>query len=401
MNDINSDAPHSELLDDSGAVSPNDKALAIFSACFVVFAGSIIFNLLPIYLGLVAERFSLSANDVGTLGSIALAGFAIASVTAPLWIVRISPPRYCTIFMALSCASIFIAAFTKNTEILTLLLGIAGLMGGAAFACAIDALDKTRKKERNFAFSILVVQLTSAGTIFLMSALPSLRSFSSMTFLMAGLVAIGAVLSPFISSRPSPGQLQLSSSMDQNRKTILLPIAALIALGMFGIGIVGVWAFLERMASSAGLSNDNIYQALAQAYIAGAVGAFLASMIADRVGRIIPLVLASIALTVTLFIAPQYIAAGSFLMMVLIFQLSWNFTIPYQFSIISNVDPSSRMLVMAPAFQAFGAVFGPVVAGLIASENNFTPVLLFGAIMVTASALIYIICETFVKKSLV
>jgi len=48
-----------------------------------------------------------------------------------------------------------------------------------------------------------------------------------------------------------------------------------------------------------------------------------------------------------------------------------NLTLPYQFGTMVGADPSHRLIVLVPTFQAMGVAVGPVFAGVVIERFGF------------------------------
>ena len=62
--------------------NPMDRTSYVFAGVGVLTAGALLFNLLPILLGVMADALLLEPHQIGILGGAYMFGFAFASVPA-------------------------------------------------------------------------------------------------------------------------------------------------------------------------------------------------------------------------------------------------------------------------------------------------------------------------------
>jgi hypothetical protein len=64
----------------------------------------------------------------------------------------------------------------------------------------------------------------------------------------------------------------------------------------------------------------------------------------------------------------------------LVFQFMWNFSLSFQLGALSVADGSGRLVVLAPAAQGLGGTLGPALAGTLAKGNDYWTVSALGAV---------------------
>lgn len=142
-------------------------------------------------------------------------------------------------------------------------------------------------------------------------------------------------------------------------------IAALLALGVLYLGLLGVWGFLERAGADAGMAPSLVGAALSGALFVGGIGALFVAVIGQRLGTILPLGVATLLIlaamaALALPANPWWFAAGA-----LVFNVGWNLATPFQYGLVAAADPSGRLVVLIPAVQTFCSVVGAGLAGYI------------------------------------
>lgn len=54
-----------------------------------------------------------------------------------------------------------------------------------------------------------------------------------------------------------------------------------------------------------------------------------------------------------------------FLLALCLFNVGWNFSLPFLMTVTANADPSGRFLALLPAAQTLGGALGPMLAGTL------------------------------------
>ena len=150
-----------------------------------------------------------------------------------------------------------------------------------------------------------------------------------------------------------------------------LPGALLASLIMFSAGLGGVWAFMERIGSSAGFSTTDIGSALAVSALVGGLGALVAAVLGTRLGRLLPIVFALLLQMATCFLLATRSDWYSYLLAVALFNFCWNLALPYMMGAIAEADLSGRFMVLIPAAQTGGYAIGPMMVGLTMAGDDY------------------------------
>lgn len=339
-------------------------------------AGVVLFLLLPIYLGAAIEALSLTEEQAGFLSSSYFTGFMVSVISALFWFHRI-PFRLISVgsYLLLSAALVSGAFFdTPTLSAVTLL--VAGAAAGSLYALGVTIVSSTDQPDRNFGLVLASQQLLAGVLLFTVPGLVLAQwGFVGLNFSLATVTALLGISSVWI---PPGAGVDLQRVSNQPRESIssLQPIIlGLVALAVYFAALSGVWAFLERLAGIRGLTVVQIGDALAIAMLGGVVGGVGAAIIGARWGRIVPLIVSTIVFVGVLFFYNREFSEMAFVVATLIFLTFWNFILAYQWAIVSELDGEGRYSVLIPAAQAFGAILGPIVAGLIIMSDGYQALL--------------------------
>jgi DHA1 family inner membrane transport protein len=370
-----------------------NRPAAILGVITLGVIGSIVFLLLPMLIGAFTENLSLSATQVGLLGSADMTGMFIAAVVATAWIRSYNWRAIAALACGLLIACHVLSGFVQSFAPLTLIRIIAGFAGGSLMSIALTSLGDTRQPDRFFALFI-AGQLTLGGLgLWLFPDFLAQFGLGGVFFSLAVVVLLTALFIPFIPQQGREiGPAVPSPSKDRVKYHAMLPgLMALLACFIFNLGIMAVWAYLERMGNAVGLEASFIGNTLAVSLLGALFGALLAAVIADRFGRIIPLIITMVLQLIALQLLGGKLSHNAFLVGVMLFAFAWNFPVPFQLAITVSMDVSGRLVVLFLSAVKLGYAAAPVIAAqLIMMGHGFTPVVVLAAAGFVISALIFV-----------
>jgi predicted MFS family arabinose efflux permease len=370
-----------------------DRFPAIFGVTALGVIGSIVFLLLPMLIGAFTEILSLSATQVGLLGSADMTGMFIAAVVATAWIRRYN----WRVVAALACGLLIICHLLSGVVQvfvpLFLIRVFAGFAGGSLMSIALTSLGDTRHPDRFFALFI-AGQLTLGGLgLWLFPGLLARFGLSGVFSALAVVVLGAMLLIPFISQQGRKIERAAPSATTSGATgRILLPgVMALFACFIFNLGIMSIWAYLERMGNAAGLQAGFIGSTLAVSLFGALFGALLAAMIENRFGRVMPLIVTVAVQGVALLLLSGELSRNAFLVGVMLFAFGWNFPVAYQLAITVSIDVRGRLVVLFLSAVKLGYAVAPVIAAqLIMMGRGYTPVISLAAACLVTSAIIFV-----------
>ena len=374
-----------------------DRPAAVFGVTALGVIGSIVFLLLPMLIGAFTENLSQSEAQVGMLGSADMTGMFIAAVVATAWIRRYNWRGVAALSCGLLIICHLLSGFVQAFEPLFLIRVLAGFAGGSLMSIALTSLGDTRHPDRFFALFI-AGQLTLGGLgLWLFPGLLASYGLGGVFSALAVVVLGAMLLIPFISQqgRQIETAVPSGSSNRATKRTItpaMLPgVMALLACFIFNLGIMAIWAYLERMGNAAGLEASFIGTTLALSLVGALFGALLAAMIENRFGRVMPFVVTVMVQVVALLLLSGELSRNAFLVGVMLFAFGWNFPVAYQLAITVSIDVSGRLVVLFLSAVKLGYAAAPVIAAqLIMMGQGFTPVIVLSATGLFASAIIFV-----------
>lgn len=338
---------------------------AILLGCvgvFAIMAGPILTEQLVAVLG-------MSPGDAGTVFSAEALGTALGPVLATLWMGRLGYRPVAIGALLVVIIGNVLSSTQTGVAPLAALRFVVGLLGqGTAFALAIAIVSSTAQKDRNFAY-LIAAQVVLGVLFFLVLPFPKDAGVGGVLLPLAGLAGLALLTSGGIRD-PQPfaghggGAAQGSSTN------------AWVALGVMLVwctGLGAIWAFIKLIGGAAGLESGQVGLALGISTGVATLGALAASVLADRIGRIIPVTVALLVQVAMIALLQGEMGFVQFLVTAAIFQSFWNLTGPYVMGTIATADVTGKVSLLIPTAQIGGFFLGPVIAGQFLTGAGFGP----------------------------
>ncbi|MDX1643036.1 MAG: MFS transporter [Thermoanaerobaculia bacterium] len=365
-----------------------DRPAAVAAVIGVGVVGSIVFLVLPFLVGAFTDELGLSRERVGYLGSADMLGMFVAAALATLWVRRFDWRRVAALALAILVGCHLISSLVDGFAPLAAVRALAGFAGGSLMAIALTALGDGRNPDRHFA--LFISGQLGLGAL-LLGLIPAVIERFGLDGIFLSLAGVTAVAWGLVSMVPRSGRPTAADRGAQRSSFGLLPgLAALGACFVFNLGVMAVWAYMERIGVAADLPKETIGSALGLSLLAGLGGALLAALLVDRFGRVLPLTLTVALQLVALGLVARGGAIG-YAIGAMLFSFCWNFPVAYQLAITVRVDPSARLVVLFLGAVKLGYALGPAAAGLLlVPGGSYAPALWLGSACFVVSGAGYV-----------
>ncbi len=364
------------------------ETTVVVTLSYFAAVGSLFFNVQPVFVGALAQEFGLDESQLGTVVSAGLGAAFVMLGSSFFWVARVNASR--VIFSASIVGAVALLFFTRATDtsaVISCTLVYGGAMG-TLMAPTLATLSLTRNPERAFAFAITSM-VAVAGVVVLV--VPTLVipvfGFDGMLVLISMLTLAATVLSVLINIDIET----LEVSYESARKG--LAWITLGAMTIFFFGLNGTWAFLDLFADRIALTQEEAGLAFSLSLFLGAVGSLSASLLTGRISFLLTL---GIALSFfLLFIVLITTATGfwTFLTALVVFNVGWNFCLPFLMNATARADAGGRFTALIPAAQTLGGASGSFVAGESLLNLGVTPVYIQLLAGILLAYLIYLVVD--------
>lgn len=362
------------------------------SAILLCVAGTSMYLILPLFVGVAADHLELSDRQVGLLASSEIAGIGLASLLAVTWQHRVSWRLAAGASLAFITAGDLLSIGATSSGSLIALRFLTGLLGeGPAYALGLACLGETREPNRTF------LQLTASQVAYATTALwglPYVVSAWGFAGMLTVFVGVAGLAAAWLFWLPSKSRKARSAPRIGGMPGSRPALVALAFHMVFFAGVSSIWAYVERMGNAFGLTPEDVGMALAVSTAISFVGLLLASGAGARLGRRLPLACAGIGLGAAAAFLAAPLSLWGYVAATALFSVAWNIGVAFQLGLATELDTHGRLLVLAPAFQAGGSTLGPALAAGLLSGQGYQPVNWLGGLCcVTSFAVFFVLAS--------
>ena len=163
--------------------------------------------------------------------------------------------------------------------------------------------------------------------------------------------------------------------------------AGLLAGFFFMAAIVGFWVFVEPLAAAHHVTPALSRFADAWNLAAQLAGAVFATVLAQRLVRVVGTVLVIGCAAVLVALALVFTASHDtpFFIALMLHGFVWSIGLSYYVPLLIRADPTRRGAILLPGALMLGGSAGPIITGWFATETDLTPVLISTALLVLAT----------------
>lgn len=302
------------------------------------------------------------------------------------------------VFLVLLIIASGLMSQVHGFDLLTLTLLMMGGAAGGAFAVATRVISGVRNPDRAFGLKLLAEQIVGAGLMFTIPAfvLPrwGLDGFAICA------VVLFLVLGFSVFWLPSNSKEQSQLLLGGEKGGRVLVWLGLLGIIVFMLGLSGLWAFVERIASREGLADGEIGAMLSVGLLFGAVGAALSALIGDKLGHVLPHLFGATLLLICFLLLANDFHVMEFGVAASLFSGMWTFLLAYQMGSVARYDGTLRMTVLIAPAVALGATLGPGIAGSLVDASGYGSVLVMAAMSVIVASVIFLTLDWVHSRSI-
>lgn len=362
-----------------------ERPAVIAAAAGTGTAAIIVFAMMPVLVGGMADRYDLDDLQAGLLATTYFSTYAVVALSSPLWIRRWNWRRVTIAGYLIMLVSLGLALLAPAYGAARMAIAASGLGAGLLFPVSLTLVSDMEHTERVYAIKLAVEQLVPAGLLILLSMGLLLASGVQATLAAILSAVLGCLL--FSAAMPAAGRHD-AAGLERVRGGTLAGILALLALAINFAGFAGLWVFMERIAVEQGFDGEFINLWLAVGLVTSGVGPLLAALLSDRLGRIAPLMLSTLAALASMTLLGGEVTRWSYALALTLLPLTYYFGISYIFSVVAAADVSGRIAGLMSFALAVGSAAGPALFG--AARQADGPVLGLMALCMAAGALLII-----------
>jgi MFS transporter, DHA1 family, inner membrane transport protein len=340
-------------------------------------------GLQPILLGELVEHRVVSLEGVGlvAMGEIVGLGLGIVLGDALLpW----SRLRLVALASALLSVALDLATlWAQGDGQMLAVRSAAGLAEGVLVWGATGVIVRTADPARlgGVFFVTQTIAQAAVGAVLANAVLP-IGGWKAGFAALAVLTLLALPLAFVQPARLQPLAPPAASGFRWSTRTVLPLVMVFLQLAAIG----AFWAYLEPLGKAVGL-DARAAQSLVSGVLVMQVLGGLAATVAVRHLGVLPTLGMGSLLLAGFAIGSQAGGALAFGLGCAAFGFVWLFLFPFQIGLAFRVDPSGRLAMLVPAAQLLGSAFGPLVASLLVSGDDASPVPMLSAAFGVAGAL--------------
>ena len=350
--------------------------------------GALYFNIQPVLLGSFVESFALNEQQVGGLSAIGLLSAFVGLGSSYFWVRKVNWQRIIAFGILVNLFAtivLYLATGYIGVAFSSVLLG-AGM--ALIYAPVLVALGFTPNPVKSFGIAITGMVLLAGATVLFVPIfiVPQWGSDGFAGFLFF-VFAVGLA---FVRGLPigAPNITSETSTTNTQSKHPKLAALCLAATAVYFIGINANWSFFEIIGEFFRLSEQDISYALASSLAFGGLGSAVAALINRRISIPVALTVSALGLLVYALLMMLWPNIIGFAFGVVIFNIAWNFSLPFQMEAVAACDESGRFVALIPAGQMIGGALGAGVAGFLFMAPGVTALYL---LLILSSAIAFVI----------
>jgi len=315
----------------------------------------------PVIAAQFAKQLGLSNSQIGDLISVELAAMSLATIPAWWWQSRLNWRMVARVsalmFILANIASIWADTFTT----LFWLRFISALGGGSLMVLCLSSAVASSNRDRTYGLWVSGQLVLAAVALWM---LPDVFARFDLKALYIGLAVLAALSFPLTGAFPDAApSVQPAGQVGVQNQSWTRIALALVAVLLFYIGLISVWAFIGTIAEASAIPGENTAQILSMATLMGIAGSLSATWIGNRGVRTVWLLLGYGLMAVSVALLFGLPGMVRFTLSAIIFKYVWTFVLPFIVSCIADMDRNGQLVNSMNLVIGGGLAIGPALAG--------------------------------------
>ena len=355
----------------------------------------LVFALLPVISGVLASRFMLDDMQTGVAATAYFAAYAVITSTAGFWVRRFNWRKLLKLGFLAMIIGLSSCVLAESFAVAQISLALVGVGAGLLFPISFTIASEMKNTDRVFAVKLTAEQLVPAAMLFLLTSSFLLVDAYADLFLIILLgVIVGSLSILLVPDNMRQPESRVRSN-DGKRGNLLLAIFALTGLLINFSGFAGIWAFLERIASSSRLDPEFTERWIAIGLVMSGVGPLCVAFIGERLDRRVAIAAASTMTVFCLLLLSGETTEFKYAAALFLLPLAFYFSISYMLAIVAEVDYNGKVSSLMSFVLAVGAISGPPLFGYLRSING--PALEVMGVLLLVGAALMIAVQTLIQ----
>jgi len=348
-----------------------DQPTLTLGIAALLYAFSIVLiDIAPFFIGIYVDYLNLSLSQAGFVLTIDQAGGVLGAIVGFFLMPRIAWRKLIIVASIIATMANFVTAMVDSYMMLLVVRFVSGF--GVVLITTVSAciLARSLMPDRVFGIGLALAMTFSAVAVWVFDWLRVDYGYAAS--LGSGAIWLGAgILLAFLLPRSIGDPTEsydISGGGARASGSQVVGLAALIALGLFGISVNVIYGFVERIGLANGLDNSGVASALALGYVFSAFGSLIPTIFGAVGGRMKWIVLTTVVFFVSLCGLYSANTIALYTMAFAVYASAWNMGLAYYMSLTAENDPEQKftraMYIVNVAAQSVGpAIAAAVLAG--------------------------------------
>jgi predicted MFS family arabinose efflux permease len=361
---------------------------------------------IPVISTAWVNLLGFSEIQVGRVAGADLGGLSLGAIVTALLV-----QRYNRRLLVLASAGTAILAnglcmvFVEYEPVLWLRF-LAGFGSGVYTAVAVCNLGATAKPARAFNMMLFAFAFSQALELHL---LPQL-SMNGIYLVFIACYVFGLFFLNWVPPFPAEKGLDVEVDVEEpdgsrhaehRHVPAYVPWLCLGAIFATYINIGAYWTYIELAALSDEATPEWVGKVLVWTSFCSIVGCLFATVVSNRFGLARPLMLALVAMAITVGMLAGGIDDRNIVISVFSFNFLWIFIDVYQMSTVANVDHSGKYAALMPGAQGLGQIVGPnFAASILAQGFGYSGVFILCAVASLTGLAIYAVMYVRLQRTI-
>ncbi|WDH50811.1 MFS transporter [Pseudomonas chlororaphis] len=344
----------------------------------------------PAVAAQLASQWQLSPSQIGDLFSTELGAMSLATLPAFWWLKRVDWRRAALLAGALFIVTNLLSIWAQGYGALLALRFCSALAGGSLMIICLSSAASTANPSRTYGLWVMGQLVVGAIGLSILPRLFEHYGLAACYLLLALLMSLCLPLARYF-PRSAP---TLERTAGQAAAPKWQALCGILGILGFYISLSGVWTFIGSISAKAGISAQASGELLAVATVIGIVGAGCASLIGNRLPRLLLLLFGYSLMAGSVLLLLGAPPLARFALAALVFKFTWTFILPLILACLADLDRSGKLMNASNLVIGGGLAIGPALAGrLIESTGGFQPLLIGGAGLTLLSLALILGCR--------
>ena len=353
----------------TGKYSKN-TIISTFAAIYGL--GYLSYMLMPMQVGALVKSLALDEAEVGLIATVELLSLAITLFALAPKIAFFNKRKLATRGALLLVAGHGLSSLVDSYLLLLPCRAAVGLGAGMAIAAGNAVVANELNSQKLFAIVFTIGQFQAAC---LLLVFPFMGADTSHAVVYGCLALWTIVMLVLVVKLPAQANAVSPQDAPEDKadfRVFLLP--SVLAMIFIGASDASLWTFQERIADNLGLDAETIGLILSGAVISGMLGAALAAVLGNRLGRMFPIIAGLLWMAICYIIITHTELPALYIASELSYLFAYGFVIPYLFGLNGDLDSKGGAMVAANGCNLIGISLGPVGAGYIIVQSGYSMV---------------------------